>query len=629
MAARILIIFDTTLRDGEQSPGVTLTVSEKLEIAKQLSRLGVDVCEAGFPIASDGDFEAVRRIAVEVGPLTAGRKTGTPMVICALARAVQTDIKRAFDAIRAAPRRRIHTFLATSDIHLQFKLKISREECISRAVAAVQYAKSLGCDDIEFSPEDAGRSDRKFLVQVLEAVIAAGATTVNIPDTVGYNTPEEYGSIIKYLVDNVKSSSEVVFSTHCHNDLGLATANTLAGIRNGARQVEVTINGIGERAGNTSLEEIVMAIHTHPTAFPVYHTIDTYQIYHASQLVTKKTGMVIQPNKAIVGANAFAHESGIHQDGVLKHKATYEIIQPEILGIPSKALVLGKHSGRNAFRTRIDDISKNTIYQDYLARDPLVYESLFVAFKKLADSKKNGVRDQDLFALLDDQLNLVSSGHETYKFGALQVLSGSGILSTATVTITDTTCAPLPMEKSPSETEILPSVSSGESVPSLVDSSQAHAQHAPAQAPPTGRVLTDAAIGHGPVHAIFSAINRLVGFKNVLASYEVKAITEGSDSLGKVIVRIQQGAKASATDALPSSASSDERPSKIPRIESDELETVHLEDTIQGQGVDADILVASAKAYINAVNKMLNAERRAIGKKPDQTEALPSRKVGV
>jgi 2-isopropylmalate synthase len=282
-----LLIFDTTLRDGEQSPGVTLTVEEKVEIAKQLSRLGVDICEAGFPIASAGDFKAVERIAKEVGALTTGRGNKPPMTICGLARATKGDIQRAYDAVKYAPRHRIHTFLATSDIHLEYKLKITRQECIEKSVAAVAFAKSLGCNDIEFSCEDAARSDKDFLVQVLKAVVEAGATTLNIPDTVGYSTPEEYAELIEYLVRRVDPLNNVIFSTHCHNDLGLATANTLAGIRSGARQVEVTVNGIGERAGNTALEEIVMAIHTHPDYYPVAHSIDTYQIYNTSSLVTK------------------------------------------------------------------------------------------------------------------------------------------------------------------------------------------------------------------------------------------------------------------------------------------------------------------------------------------------------
>ncbi|KAI8914482.1 2-isopropylmalate synthase [Gorgonomyces haynaldii] len=566
-----LVIFDTTLRDGEQSPGVTLTVNEKIEIAKQLSRLGVDVCEAGFPIASQGDFEAVHRIAKEVGPLVQGRQS--PMTICALARAVPGDIKRAWEAISPAPKRRIHTFLATSDIHLKYKLKLTRQECIKKATDAVAYCKSLGCEDIEFSPEDAGRSDKEFLVQVLESVVKAGATTLNIPDTVGYNMPEEYGALIKYLVEHVKSDRPIVFSTHCHNDLGLATANTLAGIHNGARQVEVTVNGIGERAGNTSMEEIVMSIHTHPNTFPVYHSIDTYQIYNASQLVTKKTGMPIQPNKAIVGANAFAHESGIHQDGVLKNKTTYEIINPEILGLPNKALVLGKHSGRNAFKTRIDELVKDTIYQEPLHKNPKAYENLFVSFKRLADMRKSGVHDQDLFALLDEELNLLNS-FQTFKFHALHVMAGSGISATATVSIEDTT-------KDPEE------------------SSQ-----------DGGKIITDAAVGHGPVHAIFNAINRIVGFSNVLASYEVRAVTGGSDSLGSVHVKIRRDKISGHVD-------------KKPRL-LDQDDTQDFKNAFAGQGTDEDILVASAKAYLNAVNKMLTAEQRSV-----KTLGLESRNVAV
>ncbi|MCA9946352.1 MAG: 2-isopropylmalate synthase, partial [Anaerolineales bacterium] len=310
-----VIIFDTTLRDGEQSPGATLNVEEKIEIAKQLSRLGVDVCEAGFPIASLGDFEAVRRIAEEVGPLLEGRKSGQPMVIAGLSRANREDIQRAYDAVKAAPRHRIHTFLATSDIHLKHKLKIDREECIEQVITAVSFARSL-CDDVEFSPEDAGRSDPDFLVQVLTEAIKAGATTLNIPDTVGYTTPEEYGKLIKYLIDNTPGSETVIWSTHCHNDLGMATANSLAGVQNGARQIEVTINGIGERAGNTSLEEVVMAMHTRPQVFDVETHIDTTQLMRTSHMVSTYTGMVVQANKAIVGANAFAHEAGIHQDGM-------------------------------------------------------------------------------------------------------------------------------------------------------------------------------------------------------------------------------------------------------------------------------------------------------------------------
>jgi len=350
-----VLIFDTTLRDGEQSPGATLNVEEKLEIARQLSRLGVDICEAGFPIASPGDFEAVRRIAQEVGPLTEGRKTGEPMVIAGLARANQKDIARAYEAVKVAPRHRIHTFLATSDIHLKHKLKIDREECIQQVIEAVSYARSL-CDDVEFSPEDAGRSDPEFLTVALGEAIKAGATTVNIPDTVGYTTPEEFGWLIEYLIKNTPGADRVVWSVHCHDDLGLATANTLAGVQAGARQVEVTLNGIGERAGNTSLEEIVMAIHTRPQVFNQHTNIDPIQITRTSRMVSAYTGISVQPNKAIVGANAFAHEAGIHQDGMLKSHLTYEIMRPETVGLSSSRLVLGKHSGRHAFRVRLGEM---------------------------------------------------------------------------------------------------------------------------------------------------------------------------------------------------------------------------------------------------------------------------------
>ncbi|TPX34422.1 2-isopropylmalate synthase [Synchytrium endobioticum] len=564
-----IIIFDTSLRDGEQSPGVTLTASEKVEIARALSRLGVDVCEAGFPIASQGDFDAVQCIAREVGPVTVGRKSGKPMVICGLARAVPADIKRAYEAVKDAPLHRVHTFLATSDIHLEHKLRINREECIQRAVAAVTYAKSLGCTDIEFSPEDAGRSDRQFLCQVLGEVIKAGATTLNIPDTVGYNIPEEYGAMIKHLVDNTPGGRSVIWSTHCHDDLGLAAANTLAGVQNGARQVEVTINGIGERAGNTSLEEVVMAIHCKPTFFPVESNIDTTMIYSTSQLVTKRTGMVIQPNKAVVGANAFAHESGIHQDGMLKNRSTYEIMEPATLGIPTNHLVLGKHSGRAAFKFRIEQVLG---YEGFSERfkDPAAMDELFVRFKKLADTKRRGVTDQDLYALLDDLV--MSSNRETYKIKSSQVFSGSGVLATATVSILDySNNATTPVER------------------------------------------MDAAMGHGPVHAIFRCINRLTGCNNVLASYEVKAVTEGSDSLGQVL----DGSFATNHAS-------------------------RYETTFQGQGTDEDILLASAKAYLNAINKLVDfrarkvkgiasdvAKKRKVDVIGGQVDAIPRRQVDV
>ncbi|KAJ2957414.1 hypothetical protein NQZ79_g6860 [Umbelopsis isabellina] len=387
-----LIIFDTSLRDGEQSPGVSLNNDEKIAIATQLSRLGVDVLEAGFPVASIGDFEAVNRIAKEVGTLMEGReRIGKPMTIAALARATPADIKRAAEAVAPAPHKRIHTFLATSDIHLQHKLKIDRDECVKRAVAAVSLAKEL-CEEVEFSPEDAGRSDKDFLCHVLGKVIEAGAHTLNIPDTVGYNMPEEYGKLIKHLIENTPGSDKVIWSTHCHNDLGLATANTLAGIQNGARQVEVTINGIGERAGNTAMEEVVMAVHTHPNYFPVYHTINTQLFFRTSQMVQSLSGMMVQPNKAIVGRNAFLHESGIHQDGVLKNKTTYEIITPESVGVTDIALVLGKHSGRNAFRERCKELGFGGISDENL-------QKAFTDFKALCDKQK-AVNDAEILAIL-------------------------------------------------------------------------------------------------------------------------------------------------------------------------------------------------------------------------------------
>ncbi|KAJ3131478.1 hypothetical protein HK100_006307 [Physocladia obscura] len=559
-----LIVFDTTLRDGEQSPGVTLTTEEKIEIAKQLSRLGVDVCEAGFPIASPGDFEAVQKIAKEVGPIIGNRKSGKPMRIAGLARAVQPDIARCFEAVKHAPLHRIHTFLATSDIHLKYKLKISRAECIQRAKAAVAFAKSIGCHDIEFSTEDAGRSDRVFLTEVLAEVIAAGATTLNIPDTVGYNVPEEYGAMIKYLAQNTEGADKVVWSTHCHNDLGLATANSLSGIVNGARQVECTINGIGERAGNTSLEEVIMTLHTHSKYYPVYHDIDTTQIYMTSQLVTKKSGMVIQPNKAIVGANAFAHESGIHQDGVLKHKETYEIIQPQTIGLPSNSLVLGKLSGRNAFRQRIDQIlGTNSMYAEKLSANPQAFELLFASFKKLADVKKGGLNEQDLYALLDDQFNIQASGKETYRLKSVQVVSGNGVQSMATV--------------------------------SLVDLSRATFDEKDGTVVGGAVERMDAATGEGAVHAIFRSINRLTGMRNVLASYEVKAVTEGSDSLGRVVVRVHESSVAE-DETLPKYA--------------DNLEySESSKEVYQGTGTDGDVLIASAKAYINAINRLISTRQ--------------------
>jgi 2-isopropylmalate synthase len=525
-----LLIFDTTLRDGEQSPGATLNVEEKLEIARQLSRLGVDICEAGFPIASPGDFEAVRRIAEEIGPLMEGRKSGEPMVITGLARANRDDIQRAYDAVKVAPRHRIHTFLATSDIHLNHKLKIDREECIDQVIEAVGFASSL-CNDVEFSPEDAGRSDPDFLVQVLEQAIKAGATTLNIPDTVGYTTPEEFGWLMSYLIENTEGADKVIWSTHCHNDLGLATANTLAGVHAGARQVEVTINGIGERAGNTSLEEVVMAVSTRPNKFDVECNIDTTQITRTSHMVSTYTGMVVQANKAIVGANAFAHEAGIHQDGMLKNEMTYEIMRPETIGLNASRLVMGKHSGRHAFRVRLGEMG-----YDNLERGEV--EMAFKRFKRLADKKKI-VTDADIEAIIADE---IYQPPEIWKLNHVQVSCGDHSIPTATVNMTG----------------------------------------------PGSVIYEDAATGSGPVDAVYQAINRIVGASNTLTEFSINAVTEGLDAVAEATIRIQPHNGSSQTKVNPQT----NRP---------------FSSTYSGHGASTDIVVASARAYLSALNKMLAA----------------------
>jgi len=525
-----LYFFDTTLRDGEQSPGATLNVEEKLEIARQLSRLGVDICEAGFPIASPGDFDAVRRIAEEVGPLTEGRKSGRPMVIAGLARANREDIQRAYDAVKVAPRHRIHTFLATSDIHLKYKLRIDREECVEQVIEAVSFARSL-CDDVEFSPEDAGRSDPDFLVQVLAEAIKAGATTLNIPDTVGYTTPEEYGRLIRYLIENTPGADTVVWSTHCHNDLGLATANTLAGVQAGARQVEVTINGIGERAGNTSLEEVAMAIATRPQTFNLQTNIDTTQITRASRMVSAYTGMVVQPNKAIVGANAFAHEAGIHQDGMLKHHQTYEIMRPETVGLNASRLVLGKHSGRHAFRVRLEEMGYDTLSKEEL-------NAAFARFKRLADKKKV-VTDADIEAIIADE---IYQPPEIWKLNHIQVSCGDHSIPTATVSLTG----------------------------------------------PDGQEYRDAALGTGPVDAVYQAINRIIGVRNKLTEFTINAVTEGLDAQAEAMIRIQP-------------VNGDGEYGMNPQT--NEI----FARTFSGHGASTDIVVASARAYLSALNRLLAA----------------------
>jgi len=500
-----VIIFDTTLRDGEQAAGGTLNVKEKLEIARQLERLNVDVIEAGFPISSPGDFEAVKLIAKEVR---------TP-IICALARAAPEDIDRAWEAVKEAEHPRIHVFLSASDIHLVYQLKKSREEVLETSRTMVARAKKY-TDDIEFSPMDASRTESEYIYQILEAVIDAGATTVNIPDTVGYAIPDEFGNLIEGIFKNVPNIGQAIVSVHCHNDLGLAVANSLESLKRGARQVECTINGIGERAGNASLEEIVMAIKTRKDFFDLTTNVNTTQIYRASRLVSELTGFPVQPNKAIVGANAFRHESGIHQDGVIKRAITYEIMDPKTVGIPASSLVLGKLSGRHAFKERLSELGYSLSEEDF--------NRAFSAFKELADKKK-GVTDRDIESLIAEEQRTVS---EVYHLDRVQVSCGDRGIPTAAV--------------------------------SLIA--------------PDGQVLADAALGTGPVDAVYKAINRLVGVPNELTEFTVKSVTEGIDAVGEVLIR----------------------------IESEGI-------TYTGRGADTDIIVASAKAYMNALNRLLAAKK--------------------
>jgi len=502
-----VIIFDTTLRDGEQAAGGTLNIQEKLEIARQLERLRVDVIEAGFPISSPGDFEAVRLIAREV-------RTPT---ICGLARAHPDDIDRAWEAVKEAEHPRIHVFLSASDIHLLYQLKKSREEILQTSHDMVARAKKY-VDDVEFSPMDASRTEPEYIYQILETVIDAGATTVNIPDTVGYAIPDEFGGLIEGILKSVPNIHRAIISVHCHNDLGLAVANSLESIKRGARQVECTINGIGERAGNASLEEIVMAIKTRGDFFNLTTNIDTRQIYRVSRLVSELTGFPVQPNKAIVGANAFRHESGIHQDGVIKMPITYEIMDPRTVGIPASSLVLGKLSGRHAFKERLAELGYSLDGEDF--------NRAFSAFKELADKKKE-VTDKDIESLIAEEQRTVS---ETYHLDRVQVSCGDRGIPTAAVRLIA----------------------------------------------PDGQVLADAALGTGPVDAVYKAINRLVGVPNVLTEFSVKSVTEGIDAIGEVLIR----------------------------IESDGI-------TYTGRGADTDVIVASGKAYMNALNRLLAAKKAA------------------
>ncbi len=463
-----IFIFDTTLRDGEQSPGCSMNFTEKIRMARQLEQLQVDVIEAGFPIASEGDFESVKEIAKQIRTCT----------IAGLSRANKGDIDRAWEALKHAAKPRIHTFIATSDIHLKYKLKKSREEVLESAVNAVRLAKSY-CDDVEFSCEDASRSDVDYLCQIVEAVIAEGATVVNIPDTVGYAIPDDYGKIIRLLIQRVPNINKAIISAHCHDDLGMAVANSLAAVMNGARQIECTVNGVGERAGNASLEEIAMAIRTRSEALKVHTNIKTEEIYKSSKMLVSLTGMHIQRNKAIVGDNAFAHEAGIHQDGMLKNSITYEIMTPQSVGIKHSTLVLGKHSGRHALKQRYSELGYNLTAEEL--------EKAYSVFTKIADEKKQ-IFDDDLVAILQDEL---SSIDETYKLETFQVTSGLNLIPTATVGL-----------KKGNE------------------------------------VFQDSATGDGPVDASYRAIERITGISVELLDYSIKSVAWGRDAIGEVFVKI-------------------------------------------------------------------------------------------
>ncbi len=502
-----VIIFDTTLRDGEQAAGGTLNIQEKLEIARQLERLGVDVIEAGFPVTSPGDFEAVSLIAKEIR---------TP-VICVLTHANLDAVDQSWEAVKGAAHPCIHIVLSSSDIHLFYQLKKSRQEILEMSRSTVARAKKY-VDDVEFSAMDASRTEPEYIYQILEAVIDAGATTVNIPDTVGYAMPDQFGDLIEGVFKNVPNIERAIVSVHCHNDLGLAVANSLEALKRGARQVECTINGIGERAGNASLEEIVMAIKTRQDFFNLTTNIDTTQIYKTSRLVSELTGFPVQPNKAIVGANAFRHASGLHQDGIIKMPITFEIMDPKTIGMPASSLVLGKTSGRHAFKERLAELGYSLNEEDF--------SRAFSSFKELAD-KKREVTDKDIESLIAEEQRAVS---EIYHLDRLQVSCGDRGIPTAAVRLIA----------------------------------------------PDGQVVADAALGTGPVDAVCKAINRLVGVPNVLTEFSVKSVTEGIDAIGEVLIR----------------------------IESEGI-------TYTGRGADTDIIVASAKAYTNALNRLLAAKKAA------------------
>ncbi len=533
-------IFDTTLRDGEQAPGCTMTLEEKLEVARQLARLNVDIIEAGFPAASPGDWAAVREIAREVG-------TPNGPIIAALARANRDDIEKAWSAIQPAAKKRIHTFMSTSDIHLEHQFRKTREEALVIIREMVSFARSL-CDDVEFSPMDAGRSDPLFLRQAVAVAIEAGATTLNIPDTVGYLTPDEYGAMIRDLYENVPGIKQCILSTHCHDDLGVAVANSLAGVRNGARQVECTINGIGERAGNASLEEVVMAIHTRGQFYGVRTQINTREIARTSRLVSSFIGVPVPPNKAIVGANAFAHESGIHQDGVLKHRQTYEIMSAETVGLDGSELVLGKHSGRHAFRTKLNAMGIELESEEE-------FQHLFERFKDLCDRKKR-VDERDILALVTGELQ---HAPEIYRLEHVQYNSGLGMIPTATVRLIG----------------------------------------------PEGQVYIDSDTGTGPVDAIYRAINRVVQRPSELIEFSINAITEGLDAVAEVTVRIREQGAPDAEGAPVDLGASTSTTTVLTGKRA-------AQQIFSGYGVHTDTIVAAAQAYMAALNKMLAVRQERI-----------------
>jgi len=513
-----VIIFDTTLRDGEQSPGATLNIEEKVEIAKQLARLNVDVIEAGFPISSQGDFEAVQRIAREVrGPIIAG-----------LARATALDVDRAWEALQDAEKPRIHVFISSSDVHLKHLFKLTREQALEQAREMVARAKSY-CQDVEFSAQDATRSDLDYVCQMIEATIEAGATTVNLPDTVGYTTPDEYEHMIKTVLAKVKNIDKAIISVHCHNDLGMAVANSVSALRAGARQVECTINGIGERAGNASLEEIVMAIETRKDFFGLHTRANTSELLRTSRMVSSLTGIPVQPNKAIVGSNAFAHESGIHQDGMLKEKRTYEIMDADTVGAGETSLVLGKHSGRHAFRKHIADMGY-TLGDEELNR-------IFFEFKQLCDKKKL-ITDRDIEALIMERVQV--EGEAAYRIDQVTVVTGNKMTPTATV--------------------------------KLISSD--------------GSIITEATTGDGPVDAVCKAVSKICGISAELIEFNIAAITEGLDAQAESSIKLRYKGR-----------------------------------VVTGRGADTDIIMASAKAYLHAVNKFIE-----MGSFEDETDADPYRR---